>query len=94
MIRTFKRGDADDIWQGRASRRLPREIQERALRKLRQVDAARTLEDLANPPGNRLEALKGDRVGQMSVRINARWRICFVWRDGDADDVEIVDYHG
>lgn len=94
MIRTFKRGDTDDIWQGRASRRLPREIQERALRKLRQVDAARTLEDLANPPGNRLEALKGDRVGQMSVRINARWRICFVWRDGDADDVEIVDYHG
>jgi toxin HigB-1 len=94
MIRAFKRGDTDEIWQGRASRRLPREIQERALRELRQIDAARTLEDLANPPGNRLEALKGDRVGQMSVRINARWRICFVWRDGDADDVEIIDYHG
>ena len=75
------------------SRKFPRDNQDRALRKLRQIDASRSLDDLRNPPGNRLELLKGDRVGQMSVRINAQWRICFVWRDGDADDVEIVDYH-
>ena len=63
------------------------------MRKLRQLDASRTLDDLRIPPGNRLEALKGDRVGQMSIRINEQWRICFVWRDGDASDVEIIDYH-
>jgi len=63
------------------------------LRKLRQLDASRTLDDLRSPPGNRLEVLKGDRAGQMSVRINAQWRICFIWHDGDADDVEIIDYH-
>jgi proteic killer suppression protein len=63
------------------------------LRKLRQLDAARTLDDLRNPPGNRLEALKGDRKGQMSLRINEQWRLCFVWKNGDAEDVEIVDYH-
>lgn len=93
MIRTFKCKDTSEIWLGRASRKFPREIQDRALRKLRQVDASRILDDLRNPPGNRLELLKGDRAGQMSVRINAQWRICFVWRDGDAEDVEIVDYH-
>jgi toxin HigB-1 len=93
MIRTFKCQDTSEIWHGRVSRKFPREIQDRALRKLRQIDAARRLEDLRNPPGNRLEMLRGDRVGQMSVRINAQWRICFVWRDGDADDVEIIDYH-
>ncbi len=64
-----------------------------ALRKLRQLDAATDLGDLASPPGNHLEALKGDRRGQHSIRINDQWRICFVWRDGDAFDVEIVDYH-
>lgn len=63
------------------------------MRKLRQLDAARTLDDLRNPPGNRLEALKGDRKGQMSLRINEQWRLCFVWKNGDAEDVEIVDYH-
>jgi proteic killer suppression protein len=68
-------------------------MHERALRKLRQLDAAATLEDLRNPPGNRLEILKGDRVGQMSIRINGHWRICFRWADRDAWDVEIVDYH-
>lgn len=93
MIRTFKCKDTSEIWLGRASRKFPREIQDRTLRKLRQVDASRILDDLRNPPGNRLELLKGDRAGQMSVRINAQWRICFVWRDGDAEDVEIVDYH-
>jgi len=64
-----------------------------AQRKLRQLDIATELRDLASPPGNRLEALKGDREGQHSIRINDQWRICFVWRDGDAYDVEIVDYH-
>ena len=93
MIRTFKDKETEGIWQGRASRRLPGEIQDRALRKLRQIDASRTVDDLRDPPGNRLEALTGDRAGQMSIRINDQWRICFVWRDGDADNVEIVDYH-
>jgi proteic killer suppression protein len=69
------------------------DIQDRALRKLRQLDAARSMNDLRNPPGNRLEALKGNRAGQMSLRINDQWRICFVFDRGDARKVEIVDYH-
>jgi proteic killer suppression protein len=93
MIRSFKDRETERIWNGRVSRRFPRDIQDRALRKLRQLDASRTVDDLRNPPGNRLETLSGDRSGQMSIRINERWRICFVWFDGDADDVEIVDYH-
>ena len=72
---------------------FPGEIQNRALVKLRQLDAAGTLNDLMIPPSNRLKALKGDRKGQMSVRINDQWRICFVWKDGNALDVEIADYH-
>ena len=68
-------------------------MQDRALRKLRQLDAALKLEDLRNPPGNQLEALKGDRSGQMSIRINRQWRICFKWKNGEAHDVNIVDYH-
>ena len=63
------------------------------MRKLRQLDASRRVEDLKNPPGNRLEALKGARAGQMSLRINDQWRICFRWHEPDADEVEIVDYH-
>ena len=93
MIRSFKSKETEAIWQGQVSRRLPREIQDRALRKLRQLDASRTVDDLRNPPGNRLEALSGDRAGQMSIRINDQWRLCFIWRDGDAIDVEIDDYH-
>ena len=93
MIRSFASKETERIWRGEASRKLPRDMQDRALRKLRQVDAAQTLEDLRNPPGNHLEALKGDRSGQMSIRINQRWRICFVWRAGEAHEVEIVDYH-
>ena len=93
MIRSFKGKETERIWQGQSSRRFPSGIQNRALRKLRQLDAAVTLEDLRNPPGNRLEALKGDRAGQMSIRINDQWRICFRWSKGDADDVEIADYH-
>jgi len=93
MIRSFKRKDTQRIWQGQSSRRFPDDIQDRALRKLRQLDAAAILEDLRNPPGNRLEVLKGSRISQMSIRINDQWRICFRWVDHDAWDVEIVDYH-
>jgi toxin HigB-1 len=94
MIRSFADKQAERIWNGRSSRAFPGDIQDRALRKLRQVDAARTLDDLRNPPGNRLETLRGDRSGQLSIRINDQWRICFHWSDGDATGVEIVDYHG
>jgi proteic killer suppression protein len=93
MIRSSKSKEIERIWQGQSSRKFPGDVQQRALRKLRQLDAAATIEDLRNPPGNRLEALKGDRAGQMSIRINDQWRICFRWSKGDAEDVEIVDYH-
>ncbi len=93
MILSFKCKETERIWRGRSSRKFPADIQDRALRKLRQLDASQTVEDLKNPPGNRLEALKGARAGQMSIRINDQWRICFRWVDRDAHDVEIVDYH-
>ena len=93
MILSFGSKETERIWQAQTSRSFPADIQDRALRKLRQLDASRTVEDLRNPPGNRLEALKGQRAGQMSIRINDRWRICFRWIDHDAHDVEIVDYH-
>jgi len=75
------------------SRRLPADIQPVARRKLRMLNNAASLDDLRLPPANRLEVLKGDRKGQHSIRINDQWRICFRWIDGDAHDVEIVDYH-
>jgi toxin HigB-1 len=81
------------LFTGGRTRRLPPDILNRALTMLRRIDAASLLSDLAIPPGNRLEALQRDRKGQHSVRINGQWRVCFVWRDGDAFDVEIVDYH-
>ena len=93
MIRSFSCAETEKIWNGRYSRKFPTEIQERALRKLRQIDAALNLDDLKKPPGNRLESLKGNRSGQMSIRINQRWRICFEWEDGQVFDVHIVDYH-
>jgi toxin HigB-1 len=93
MIRSFRCKDTEKLWRGQSSRKFPGGIQERALRKLRQLDAARTIPDLRNPPSNHLEALKGDRKGQLSVRINDQWRVCFRWVDGDAIGVEIVDYH-
>lgn len=92
MIRSFL-GEAECIWDGSRSRKLPAEIQDRALIRLKMLDAAETLEDLRNPPSNRLHALTGDRAGQHSISINMQWRICFVWRDGGADGVEITDYH-
>lgn len=93
MIRSFASKETERVWQGERSRRLPGDIQDAALRKLRLINRARTIEDLRLPPGNHLEALKGDRKGQWSIRINSQWRICFRWLEGEADDVEIVDYH-
>ena len=93
MIRSFADPETETIWNGRRSRRLPSDIQGIALRKLRLLNQAKVLGDLRVPPGNRLEALKGSRAGQHSVRINDQWRICFVWTEGGPSDVEIVDYH-
>jgi len=94
MIRSFADTEAELIWSGRRSRKLPPDIQAVALRKLRLLNQAQVLQDLRVPPGNRLEALRGDRVGQYSIRINDQWRICFTWSEGAASNVQIVDYHG
>lgn len=93
MIRSFKDAEAEKIWNGERSRKLPADIQQRAFRRLQLIDAAVELAELAVPPSNRLHALTEDREGQHSVSINMKWRICFVWRDGGADHVEIADYH-
>ncbi len=93
MIRTFADKEAATIWQGISSRRLPSDIQSIARRKLRMLNNATGLNDLRVPPANRLEALRGDRKGEHSIRINDQWRICFTWKDGDAFQVKIVDYH-
>jgi proteic killer suppression protein len=92
VIRSFRCRDAERLFRRVPVRRF-QDIAAVALRKLRMLDAAGTLADLIRPPGNRLEALSGDRRGRHSIRINSQWRICFVWRDGDAREVEIVDYH-
>ena len=93
MIVSFRDDETATIWAGLRSQSLPPDIQTTALRKLRLLNNARRLDDLRVPPGNRLEALKGGRRGQHSIRINDQWRICFVWRDNNAHEVEIVDYH-
>lgn len=93
MIRGFADRETEKIWAGYVSRRPPRDIQAAALRKLRMLNQARKLDDLRVPPGNRLEALKGNRLGQHSIRINDQWQICFSWTEGGPNDVEIVDYH-
>jgi proteic killer suppression protein len=93
VIRNFKDKEAQKIFERQRSRKLPGDIQQVALRKLRMLNRAETLQDLKVPPANRLEALKGDRQGQYSIRINAQWRICFQWENGEALDVEIIDYH-
>jgi len=93
VIRAFRDREAERIFQREGSRRFPPEVGRAALRKLVILDAAESLQDLRMPPGNRLEKLSGDRAGQHSIRINDQWRICFVWREGDAYQVEIVDYH-
>jgi len=92
MIQSFRCKDTEKLFNQRLSRRF-RAIERIARRKLEMVAAAAVLYDLRVPPGNRLEALKGRRKGQHSIRINDQWRICFVWKGGDALDVEIVDYH-
>jgi proteic killer suppression protein len=92
MIQSFGDGETEIIWEGRVSRRLPRDIQDTALRKLRLIHQAKNIEDLRVPPGNRLEALRGDLTGQWSIRINDQWRICFIWQNGEALRVSIVDY--
>lgn len=93
MIKSFADPDTERLFRRERVRRFPAELVRMMLRKLVVVDAAEQLEDLRVPPGNRLEKLCGDRVGQHGIRVNDQWRICFRWRDGDAHDVEIVDYH-
>jgi len=93
VIKNFRSKETEKIWQGQRSRRLPQTIQQVARRKLRMLNNARILDDLRVPPANRLEALRGQRAGQFSIRINNQWRICFVWDQGDVLNVEIVDYH-
>lgn len=93
MIKSFKSKEAEKIYHRERSKKLPQDIQQVALRKLRMINNAQVLSDLRVPPANRLEKLKGSREAQHSIRINDQWRICFIWEDGDAFDVEIVDYH-
>lgn len=93
MIRSFADKETELIWDGFRSRKLPADIQQKALMKLSLLNRAFRLDDLRVPPGNRLEALKGDRKGCYSIRINEQWRICFQWKDGGAHHVEIIDYH-
>ena len=93
MICNFYCGETEKIWHGTVSRRLPREMQQVALRKLFMLDKAQTLDDLRIPPANRLESLKNERKGQHSIRINDQWRICFIWTERGPSRVEIVDYH-
>ena len=93
MIRSFRCKETEKLFGRVFSRKLPRDVQKVARRKLEILDAAETLEDLRIPPANRLEKLHGKRAGQHSIRINDQWRLCFVWRESNAYDVEIVDYH-
>jgi toxin HigB-1 len=95
MIRSFANTNTqtDCIWEGRRSKGVPPDVQNRALDKLKMLHRAKNFDDLRNPPSNRLHKLKEDRVGQFSISINIQWRICFVWKDGNAYYVEIADYH-
>jgi proteic killer suppression protein len=93
MIKSFRDRDTEHVFHRRRVRRLGTDVQKAALRKLRMLDAATSVDDLRVPPGNRLERLRGDRAGHYSIRVNRQWRICFRWETGDAHDVELVDYH-
>jgi len=93
MIRSYKDKEAEKIFKRQRSSKLPETMQRVALRKLRMLNRAENLNDLRVPPANRLEKLRGERLGQHSIRINDQWRICFTWHDRDAHQVEIVDYH-
>lgn len=93
MIRSFRDATTETIAAGKAAKGFPANLVKRAVRKLTMLNYASSLDDLRSPPGNRLEALKGDRKGQHSIRINDQWRICFVWTNAGPERVEIVDYH-
>lgn len=93
MLANFADKETERIWNGQRSSKLPPDIQKRGLDKLKLLNRAKTFDDLRNPPSNRLHALSKDRAGQHSISINKQWRICFVWKDGDAYGVEITDYH-
>lgn len=93
MIRSFGSKDTERTWHQQYVKRFDRTVQRATLRKFELIHAAKDVEDLRVPPGNRLERLVGDRRGQHSIRVNAQWRLCLVWRDGGADNVELVDYH-
>lgn len=93
MIKSFSDKDTERLFRGQRPRKLPNSIWKRGTRKLLIIHAANDLSELRIPPGNRLEKLKGDREGEHSIRINDQWRICFLWRDGHAYQVEITDYH-
>lgn len=93
MIKTYANKETAAAFKGLPVRRFPADLRQRIRQRLQQLHAATTLDFLRVPPGNRLEALQGDRAGQYSIRINDQWRICFEWRDGNAWEVEIVDYH-
>jgi proteic killer suppression protein len=93
MIAGFRDADTEELWTSGRCKRLPAQLNRQALKKLYILNAALALGNLTVPPGNRLERLRGNREGQHSIRINDRYRVCFVWRDGNAHDVEVVDYH-
>jgi len=93
MIKSFKDKETQKVYSREGSNKLPRDIQQVALRKLRMLNNVKSLNDLKVPPANRLEKMKGNREGQLSIRINDQWRICFKWKNGDAHEVEITDYH-
>ena len=93
MIRAFRDEDTERLWNEERTRRIPARLRKTALKKLQMLNAAATLSDLALPPGNRLERLRGDREGQHSIRVNEQYRVCFEWREGNAYEVEITDYH-
>jgi len=93
MLKSFNDRETEKIYARELSRKLPNDIQQAALRKLRMLNNAKTINDLRIPPANHLEKLGGNRTGQHSIRINDQWRICFIWQDGDAYNVEITDYH-
>lgn len=93
MIKSFRNKEAEMIFKGQSPRRIPQELSKRILRRLIDLNNAQSINDLRIPPSNHLEQLKGDREGQFSIRVNDRYRICFIWKYGDAYDVEFVDYH-
>jgi proteic killer suppression protein len=93
MIASFRDKETERLWQSGKNRRLPADLRRSAFKKLAILNAAVTLDNLKVPPGNQLEALRGSRAGQHSIRVNDQYRVCFVWRDGNAFEVEIVDYH-